>query len=297
MSKQSRLNIIFIIIIFILIGSIIGLYFYLNKKVDTQTQLKIETIEAKNKLQNKFTDLQTQFSSLSTNNTALQQKIAKDSAYIASLITEIENYKGDKSKLIAKYEEKLQSMRDIMKSYIHEIDSLNTLNKQLTNENTQIKEDYNKVEQQYQETQEKNTELESKVDIASTLKAMKITGMGINYRFSKEREVKKAKNTEKIKICCTIDENPITPKGTKDVYFRIAQPDGAILIKDTSNAYTFVFEEQTLSYSIKERIDYQGTKTDVCTYWAVKNELKSGLYTIDIFMDNKHIGTKTFTLK
>jgi len=56
---------------------------------------------------------------------------------------------------------------------------------------------------------------------------------------------------------------------------------------------------EMLQYSIKEVIDYQNNAIDICVSWNKRKsqELKPGLYHVDIFDGDNTIGHTTFTLR
>jgi hypothetical protein len=63
---------------------------------------------------------------------------------------------------------------------------------------------------------------------------------------------------------------------------------------------TFVFNGQTLSYSLREDIAYAGKSMNVCLDWTKKDNDKpamKGKYIVSVFADDKEIGAGSFDLK
>ena len=68
-------------------------------------------------------------------------------------------------------------MREIMKSYIVQIDSLNTRNKILVSENTEIRQQMTQVRNTNTELSKVKDELSSKVEVASVIQAKNIVAV------------------------------------------------------------------------------------------------------------------------
>ena len=73
------------------------------------------------------------FKSLETDNDTLNEKINTQKAKIQELMDQVERNKGDRYAII-KLQKEAGTLRSIMQSYVHTIDSLNTLNVKLIGE-------------------------------------------------------------------------------------------------------------------------------------------------------------------
>ena len=175
-------------------------------------------------------------------------------------------------------------MRGIMRSYIVQIDSLDTRNQILKDENFKVKTDIKK-EKNLNEDFLSKTMIFRKVDIASTIKTLNVVASALN---EKGKVVSRVKKVEKIQVCFTLDENQIAGKGTRVVYIRIARPDELVLADSEENLFNF--ERKDIVYTAKREVDYEGKSTEICIYWARKQELPNGIYSVDIFTDGKQLG-------
>ena len=120
-------------------------------------------------------------------------------------------------------------MRDIMKSYIVQIDSLNTRNKALVAENIQVKQERDAVQQSNVELSQAKEELSSKVEIASVIQAKDVVAVALN---KKRKETSEVKRLDKVRVCFTLRENPIAQAGNKIVYLRVIRPDQLVITGD-----------------------------------------------------------------
>ena len=96
-------------------------------------------------------------------------------------------------------------------------------------------------------------------------------------------------------MCFTLEENAITPAGTKDVYLRIARPDELVLASSENNLFSY--QGNTIVYSAIRQVEYQNQNVDLCIYWKNDEELIPGQYMVDLFTDGNMIGSTTFVLK
>jgi ribosomal protein L24 len=180
-----------------------------------------------------------------------------------------------------------------MKSYIVQIDELNTKNQELTAENIKVRTEYYKEQTNNKELSQKNEELTTKVTKAAAIKTKNLRYRLLN---KKGKETTKLSKIDKVEICFTLTENEITPSGTKDVYLRIARPDELVLASSAEDF--FMFQGAKIAYTAKRQVDYQNKDVDMCVYWANKAEdLIPGKYIVDIFADGNLIGSINFELK
>ncbi|HYG49932.1 MAG TPA: hypothetical protein VD905_03470, partial [Flavobacteriales bacterium] len=216
---------------------------------------------------------------------------------IKDLLAQAELHKGD-AYAILRLKKEGETLRRIMKSYIHTIDSLNTVNQGLVvdikNKDKQITD----VTAERNELDEKNKNLSEKVAKGSILQAGGITSSALRIRSGgKQVETTKAGRTDMIKSCMTIMENRIAKAGTKEIYMVVITPEGTIL-SDNPSA-TINTEEGSMPYSLKREIEYANANLDLCMYAQVKEgiELSAGTYIVKIYSDRALIGKSTFTLR
>lgn len=282
----------FIVLFFISTCTLGWLYYDLLQQNNVLVVEINDTTDEKEKITEDLNNLITEYDELKTNNDTLNAKLEKEQERIKELVEKIKNIKQANSYQIAQYKKELGTLREIMKSYIVQIDSLNTMNKSLTAENIKVKTEYQKARITNKELENKNQDLSEKVSVASIIKVKNLSVLPIN---KKSKEVNKASKVEKIKVCFTLEENAITPAGTKDVYLRIARPDELVLASSENNLFSY--QGNTIVYSAKRQVEYQNQNVDLCIYWKNDEELIPGQYMVDLFTDGNMIGSTTFVLK
>ena len=293
--KRYTIHIVYlsvIIILLIILGNVS--YRLLNvkkEKIYVEVKLK-DTNSEKEKVTKDLQNLLSQYELLKTNNKQINSELEEEKEKIKKLISQIKNMKYANSLEIKKYEDELETMRKIMRSYIVQIDSLNTRNQILKDENFKVKTDIKKEKNINEDLSNKNNDLVKQVDIASLIKTINIVASPIN---EKGKVVAKAKKVNKLQVCFTLTENTIARKGRRFVFMRIARPDEFVLNESENNLFNF--EGKEIVFTEKREVDYQGKDIDLCIYWTNNQELPVGTYNVDIFTDNKQIGTTSFTLK
>jgi len=199
-----------------------------------------------------------------------------------------------------KVRKKLTMLQHIAQGYVQQMDSLYTINRELQNENERIRQEV-KTEQSRNYSLMKDKEaLSEKMNQAAFIKAYDVTVTPYKLKSggNKEQVTDKATRTDRLRVCFTIGENPLVQSGKKIIYIRIQRPDYVVVTK--SKYDTFVFDGQTLSYSIREDISYQGKAINLCVDWTKKDNDKpamKGRYVVYVYADDTEIGSGTFELK
>jgi hypothetical protein len=195
---------------------------------------------------------------------------------------------------------KFDRLQKVAQGYVHQMDSLYTVNRELSAENDRIRQVVKNEQNRNQNLMKDKEELKEKIDQAAYIRAYDVTATPFKLKSggSKEQVTDKATRTDRIRVCFTIGENPLVTAGKKNVFIRIVRPDNVLVIK--SKYDTFVYNGQTLPFSLREDIDYQGKAIRVCVDWTKKDTDKpamKGKYMVTVFADDKEIGTGSFDLK
>ncbi|MBE9469586.1 MAG: cell division protein FtsL [Bacteroidetes bacterium] len=283
------------ILLFVLLLIVAWLFFNETQKTKDLIVQQNETVEAKDSLSHEFDNLLAEYESLESSNDTLNIQLGENQAKIKQIMKKLRKEKVVNRGVIKKYKSEMETLRKVMRSFIVQIDSLNTMNVALKEENVHVKKQYRDATSKNDDLTQKNEELTTKVDKASTIKTFNINVLALNRR---ERKVKKAKKVDKFKVCFTLDENVIAQSGVKDVYIRIVRPDDLVLISSEENL--FVFEGQEIAYTSKREVEYDNKEKEMCVFFQNtlnKEGLIPGNYAVDIFTDGKQIGTVDFYLK
>jgi hypothetical protein len=215
-------------------------------------------------------------------------------------MTELEAEKRNgsvKGSTIAKMNREIETLRNIMKGYVKQIDELNTKNLQLASDLDQTTTQLNTTTVE-RDTYKQDAEVKGEqVKKGSRLQAYGFNSVGLRMKLNNmPEESNRAKSVVQIKSSFTISENPITNSGKKTVYLQVVNPDGKTLQSRSSN--TVQTEAGNIAYSDKKDIDYQNERIDLAIYYDMKGEEAiKGNYKVKIYCDGNLIGTDSFTLK
>ena len=289
-SKDKRNNLIVIILSLLLVG-LAFLFFWQRNNYQTDAAL----IRAeKDSIATELSKMVTGYNSFRSENDSLNKTIISAQSKVKDLLSEVEQVKNASYQQITKYRQEMTTLRSIMRDYIGQIDSLNQKNQRLMAENVNVKQQVTEVRTANQQLVEEKKKLEQTVTLAAQLEASDLKATGINAR---GREQVKISKIEKVKIDFTLGKNQTAKRGAKNVYIRIQRPDQILLMK--SDKDLFKFEGTKIPFSVMREVEYEGNDLPVSIYWDNSSEssLIPGKYTVDVFADERNIGTTTFEVK
>ena len=248
----------------------------------------------KEELEDEYSQLALQYESygIRLDNDSLAELLDIERTKNLQLIEEIQTLKINNARRLKELKKELETARGVMRSYIVQIDSLNTANTRLKEENQKISRQYREARQSVANLSKQNSELSEKVMLAQMLEASDIT---VSPLTDKGRKAARLNRTAVIEFKALLAKNISAPVGEKNIYIRILQPDGTPLLK--AGAATFAFEGSQLECSAFRTIEYDGEQTYVSLYWQVEEYLDAGSYRVDFFADGFLIGSQSFELK
>ncbi len=280
---------------FSIVANVILMFMLFDEKSKTNqlTGQNTEITEEKENLTVELNDMLAQYDTLSSTNDTLNEKLASERARVEELIQKVKS--GNWT--IYKLKKETESLRKIMKGFVHTIDSLNTANIELMTENQSIKGELGKEREKASQLESEKSKLAEKVKIGEQLQAVSIESFGQKVKYNNlHKQTDKARSVEKIKTCVTVGENDLAKAGKKMVYVRIIGPSGKVLTMSEDQSNMFEFDGVRGLYSVKKEITYENKEIDVCLYWDVKTEAEPGKYVVYAYADQHEIGTTEFVL-
>ena len=118
--------------------------------IDRQKMIDDLTIDKQN-LTNELVELQGEYAQLSSNNDSLNVQLDREREKVSQLLDRIKKTDAANRSKIRQYEKELGTLRSIMKHYIFQIDSLNTLNIALRKDAELARAEAAKSAERYQE--------------------------------------------------------------------------------------------------------------------------------------------------
>jgi hypothetical protein len=292
---KSYKNIIIIggIIIALLIGAVV---FYVLK-VNSQNKEMKEVVEMMNfekeQLEQEYRDLGIEFESYSINiqNDSLVRLLENEQMKVQQLLEELRVTKATNARRIAELRNELATVRKVMAHYVNQIDSLNTINRELKTENIQVRRQYQAASETVEQLSKEKETLTEVVTRASILEIGHFSFQALNNR---GRATKRFSQIETFQFNYTVSKNITASPGDKTVFLRITRPDGEILSKNNANVFTY--EDRNIAYSARKDFEYGGEAVSGVIYWKVEEILQTGRYRADFFIDGNHVGSFNFDI-
>jgi hypothetical protein len=243
--------------------------------------------QEKDSLANELRKMAYAYDTLKTTNDTLNAGLAKEKEKIVKLL----EINASNVQLIKKYKSEIKTMREIMKSYIVQIDSLNTRNKMLIAENSEIRQEIKQVKNTNTELSKAKEELSSKVEVASVIQAKDIIAVPLN---KKRKETNRISLLDKLRICFILRENPIAKAGQKAVYLRVIRPDSLVIATSPDNL--FEYRKNKIIYSASREVDYMNQDIDMCIFLDNTGDFIIGNYSAELYLEGNIIGRTNFML-
>ena len=232
-------------------------------------------------LQRNAEDLVVELESLKDQNDTMMLKYQE----AVVMLEQLQKEKTYNYEQLAKYKKEVAMLRDVMKGYLRQIDSLNTINSNLQAQNIQYKKEINTAQLRADVAEEKADELNTKVRIGSVIQASGIRMVALN---GKSKEVKRIKMAERMRVDFDLTANELAEPGEKTIYVRITGPDGYLLA--SSDVILFNFEGDEMRASAMRKVDYENESVPVSIFYD--GAFTKGTYTVEIYVDGRLSGSK-----
>jgi DNA gyrase/topoisomerase IV subunit A len=275
----------------IVLAIVIGFLLTKNRQIE---EIQAEYTVNKQELEDEYEAISLQYEGFkfSVQNDSLLYKLENEQAKVMRLQEELRLTKATDKAEINRLKGELSTLRKILRSYIHQIDSLNRLNEELRAENKQITKQYRETSRTLTQVSQEREVLSEKVTLAAQLVATNIGAKAVNDR---GREQSRLSRSTQFVISFTIARNITSEPGERTIYVRMMTPDGTVLSKSPSN--TFPYENREIQFSMKRIVEYGGEEIPVTMYWDIGEFLMPGTYKADIFADGHHIGSHSFAMQ
>ena len=183
----------------------------------------------KQNLTNELVALQADYESLSTTNAAINDSLNVEKEKVGQLIERLQKTEATNRAKIRQYEQELGTLRSIMKGYIRQIDSLNTLNISLRNEASEARREAQESKKQYEDLRTTTDKLSKKASAGAVVKGRGFNLVAIN---ESNKVTDRSSRSRKLRACMSLIENSIAELGWRTVYIRVKGPDDVLLTDD-----------------------------------------------------------------
>ena len=261
----------------------------MNSKSST---LKKELEAEKQELEANIVELQDTLSKITSNYEAINLQLDTSRAQVAELIENLKRTQATNRAKIRQYEGELGTLRSIMRNYLVQIDSLNTLNQKLTAEAKEARQEAAETRKDNEKLTKKLEAAEAKVSAGSVLKAR---GMRLEAYGESKRVTDRSSRTVRLLTTLSLIENSIIEPGPVTVYIRVTDPNGNLLTN--SRSVDFTCKGQTLTASASREVDYAGAELTVSIYLNDIPDYTKGIYTAEAYTTAGTLGKAELMLR
>ncbi len=275
----------FVAVAIVLIGVLAYIWY------QKSTLVKELTLE-KQDLTEQMIALQNDYAALSSDYDDINLQLDSSRIEVQMLIEKITKTEATNRSKIRQYERELGTLRSIMKNYIVQIDSLNTLNKQLTADAAAARREAAESRRKQQELSRTVEDLSGQVAAGAVIKARGIKMEAYN---SSDKLTDRSSRVVRLLTTLSLVENDLAPKGPVRVYIRVKGPDGILLTNDTQR--TFELDGEPMICSASREVDYQGKEVEMSIYLNDITGYVKGIYTVEAFTDQTPLGKAELMLR
>ena len=280
-----------VVVILALIGGVA--YLFLNLQEQQQVNQDMRELAAldKQEMENEYEKFALQYSEMKTkiNNDSIIEQLTQEQMKTQQLLEELKRVKDTDAREIARLKKELATVRAVLRSFVHEIDSLNRLNESLKEENSRVKEELSVRNTQIAGLTNEKASLSEKVAIAAQLDA---TNIQMRLKDG-SRPAKKLKKCKTVEVTFTVARNVTASNGNRNFYVQVKNPGGNVL----NGGGSFPYSGKTLTYTMKKMVEYTGEETFVTMFWNVSQMMEAGEYRVSIFCDGQMIGSRSFSFE
>jgi len=265
-----------------------ALVYVLVSKNALVSELNAEKTELAEQIQ----ALQTDYESLSSEYETINAQLDSSREETAQLLELVKKTEATNRAKIRQYQKELGTLRTIMRSYIVQIDSLNTLNHELTVQASAAKKEAAQHKKRSQELAQEVENLSSRVATGSIVKAR---GLRMEAFTTGDKVTDKGSKVTRLLVSLTLVENELADRGPLRVYVCVTDPDGNLL-SDGKGTY-FNYGGTTMQATASREIDYEGKEVDLSIYVNNIPSFPKGVYTVHAYTESSAMGSSELLLR
>lgn len=286
--QNGPLKTIMIVMIVVAVLLAAALIYVMSSKNQLVNQLNLE----KEDLTEQIVALQHDYEDLSSEYDLINAQLDSSREEIAQLVERVKKTEATNRSKIRQYEKELGTLRSIMKSYIVQIDSLNTLNHKLTAEAASARREAAASKRRNAELTQQVEHLEGRVTAGAVIKAR---GLRLEAFTSADKVTDRSSRVVRLLATLSLIENDLAERGPVRVYIRVTDPEGNLLL-DGSGA-SFTLGEETLEATASREVDYQGSEVELGIYVNNIPAFAKGIYTVQAYTAQTALGSAELLLR
>ena len=278
-NKGPRTVMIILAVVAVALACVLGYMLYQRNSLvkDLETE--------KAELAQQMVALQQDFDSLNSDYESINHQLDTSREQVALLIEKLSKTEATNRAKIRQYEKELGTLRSIMKGYIVQIDSLNTLNKKLTADAAAARRE---AAESRAANEQLTQQVESLASQVSAGKILKARGISLLAHYSNDKTGDRHSRVRYMTANLSLVENSLADKGPVRIYVRVKDPEGILLNNTESTSFTAGGE--VLQATASREVDYEGNEVDLTIYINDTGEFVKGVYTLEVYTEQSLLG-------
>ena len=168
--KDKKDKVLVVIIVCLAVILIALFIFFMIERNENKAHIAAIHQE-KELLEQELTELSHNYDDLKTNNDTLNAKLLGEQEKIAQLLDQMKKFRDNSYAEINRYKREIGTLKNVLRSYVVQIDSLNQLNQKLAQENTEVRKQMNWVRERNQKLENQQKDMKEVIARASALRA------------------------------------------------------------------------------------------------------------------------------
>ena len=258
-----------------------------------KTTLVNELNVEKEELTSQMIALQNDYATLSSDYDMINSQLDSSREEVSQLIERIKKTEATNRSKMRQYEKELGTLRSIMRNYIVQIDSLNTLNKKLTADAAAARREAAESRKKSEELSKTVENLSGQVAVGSVVKAR---GLKLEAYNASDKVTDRSSRVVKMIANLSLVENDLAAKGPIRVYIRVKDPDGILLTNSSQRTFSVAGGEPMICTASRE-VDYEGKEVELGIYIKDIPSYVKGIYTIEAYTEQTKLGDAELMLR
>ena len=294
-SKDSNKIYFLVAVILALLGTNAYLFFKDKKASD-----RIVTIsDEKTRMQTEIDKIEAELDNASSYNIKLSEQMQNEQDIARNKINELRTAlkAGQLTQgQLAKAQGDIKQLRYFVTQYTADIEDLKKKNATLITELDVLQTAVDSVSSKASDLEKQNQELNIKVQAAAALKSGNVSIAAYIIRNNgKENVVTRANTTDKFRINFSVVNNSLAEKGLHNVFLRVIDPSGNLIISNKGGMFTF--DDEELQYTYRTAIEFANDGKAYTIDWANNGNFQKGTYTVILYSDGYTMGKGSVVLR
>ena len=287
MNMNKKVILPLVILLVILAGGVVYLFLSLNaEKMNSRQMQELAELDKK-EMENEYREFSNQYSEMMTkiNNDSIIAQLTQEQLRTQQLLKELQQTKSHDAAEITRLKKELAQVRAVLREYVIQIDSLNTLNKKLTADAAAARREAEEARSANQELSQQVEHLSTQVSAGKILRARAISLTGY---YSNNKAGDRHSRVDYMVAGLTLVENSLADRGPVRVYVRVKDPEGILLMNNESTEFSV--KGEVLQATASREVDYEGAEVDLSIYINDIEEYVKGVYTLEVYTEKSLLG-------